>query len=388
MRYNAPKSVVKSVVNGLRLRSAMDSLRPAQMDEADLQVYKAFLRSQGGPLKFAFSLLGEEDVRMVIRHIKRSRLDPDCEVSSFLDLMYGKSRTPIHRDGPSDAFLHVFETEVARKAYTQVVSQPDRQITENVNGVLKTTILPGEATRDVPAFELDNEEQLSNKVVIPYVRDTKGNVLTVAVYKKAMGIPLTFDVARARLNELLAKKEKTTHDENDEVTRLLAVLSGRDYDREPVLQIYITRKGGETKLATPLMLKLRHDYDVALKGAWDAAKAAKQKGVFDPEVKTMFVQAKAKKAHWLILRDAMRAFGQRVANDSVPMTLDTGFGPWPCQGMAFTKGNFALAVRVLKDDMTSEAKKARAAYTLAWRKEQEIKRLQQELDGYGDIPLI
>jgi hypothetical protein len=70
------------------------------------------------------------------------------------------------------------------------------------------------------------------------------------------------------------------------------------------------------------------------------------------------------------------------------MTLDTGFGPWPCQGMAFTKGNFALAVRVLKDDMTAEAKKARAAHILAWRKEQEIKRLQQELDGYGDIPLI
>jgi hypothetical protein len=356
MRYNAPKSVVKSVVNGLRLRSAMDSLRPAQMDEADLQVYKAFLRSQGGPLKFAFSLLGEEDVRMVIKHIKQSRFDPDCEVPSFLDLMYGKSRTSIYRDGPSDAFLHVFETEVARKGYTQTVSQPDRQIVENVDGVLKTTILAGEATRDVPAFELDNEEQLSNKVVIPYVRDTKGNVLTQAHYKKAMGIPMD------RKNE--------------------------EYDRRPVLQIYITREGGETKLATPVLLKLRHEYDVALKAAVEAMNLAKQKGVFNPEVGAMFVQAKVKKIPWLLLRDAMRAFYQRVANDGKSMTLDTGFGPWPCQGMAFTKGNFALAVRVLKDDMTAEAKKARAAHILAWRKEQEIKRLQQELDGYGDIPLI
>lgn len=356
MRYNAPKSVVKSVVNGLRLRSAMDSLRPAPMDEADRQVYKAFLRSQGGPLKFAISLLGEEEVNMVREHINECRMDPDCEVQSFVDLMYGNVRTSLHRDGPSDAFLAVFETEVARKPYTQVVSQPDRQITENVNGVLKTTILQGEASRDVPAFELDTSDQLSNKVVIPYVRDTKGNVLTVAHYKKAMGIPMD------RKNE--------------------------QFDRKPVLQIYITRKGGETKLATPVLLKLRHEYDVALKQAVDAMNMAKQKGVFNPEVGAMFAAAKTKKIPWLLLRDAMRAFYQRVANDGQPMTLDTGFGPWPCQGMTFTKGNFALAVRVLKDDMTDEAKKARAAYTLAWRKEQEIKRLQQELDGYGDIPLI
>ena len=156
----------------------------------------------------------------------------------------------------------------------------------------------------------------------------------------------------------------------------------------PLDLVIVLIQGGDTKLATPVLLKLRHEYDVALKAGVEAMNLAKQKGVFNPEVGAMFAQAKVKKIPWLLLRDAMRAFYQRVANDGKSMTLDTGFGPWPCQGMAFTKGNFALAVRVLKDDMTAEAKKARAAYTLAWRKEQEIKRLQQELDGYGDIPLI
>jgi hypothetical protein len=356
MRYNAPKSVVKQIVNDLRLRSAIDSLRAPQMDEADRQVFKAFVRKCGGPLKFAISLLGEEDVKLVRKHIKESRIDPDCEVQSFVDLVYGNVRMPTRQDGPTEAFLAVFETEVARRPYTMTTSSPERILTENVDGVLKTTVLAGEATRDVPAFELDNTEQLSNKVVIPYVRDTKGNVLTQAHYKKAMGIPM---------------------DPKNE-----------EYDRRPVLQIYITRKGGETKLAVPVLLKLRHDYDVALKHAVEAMNLAKEKGVFNPEVKVLFAQAKTKKIPWLLLRDAMRSFFQRIANDGQPMTLDTGFGPWPCQAMEFTKGNFALAVRVLKDDMTDEAKKARAAHILAWRKEQEVKRLQQELDGYGDIPLI
>jgi hypothetical protein len=333
-RFNAPKSVVKSIVADQRIRSALDSLRaPFFGDEAEAQCFRQFVRGLGGPLKFAHHILGEDEVKFLRKHLRTVRKeDPDNNLPSFVELVMGVKPT-YAADGPSAAFKAVFETEVARKAYVQTVEG-----------------------REVPAFELDTSETLSNKVVIPYVRNKDGVVMTQAHYKKALGIKM---------------------DPKNE-----------EWDRRPVLEIFITRKGGGVKLAVPAMIKLRQEYDVALKQAVDAMNMAKQRGSFDPNVKLLFQAAADKKIPWLLLRDAFKSFSQRVANDGKTMSLDTGFGPWPCHTMEFTKGNFILAVRVLKDDMTPAAKEARKAYVAKWKEEQKAMRLKEAMDQAGDIPMV
>jgi len=330
----APKSVVKAIVADQRIRSAMDSLRaPFFGDETESLVFKNFVRSLGGPLKFANHILGEDEVSFLRKHLRTVRKqDPDNNLPSFVELVMGAKPT-FAADGPSAAFKAVFETEVARKAYVPTVEG-----------------------REVPAFELDTSETLSNKVVIPYVRNKDGVVMTTEHYKRALGIKLD------------PKNEQ--------------------WDRKPILEVLITRKGGEVKLAYPVLIRLRHEYDTALKQAVDAMNVAKTRGVFDSNVKLLFQEAATKKVPWLLLRDALKAFSQRVANDGKSVSLDTGFGPWPCQAMEFPKGNFMLAVRVLKDDMTPAAKEARKAYVAKWKEEQKAQRLKDAMDQAGDIPMV
>jgi hypothetical protein len=333
-RFNAPKSVVRAIVADQRIRSAMDSLRaPTFNDEADALVFKNFVRGLGGPLKFANHILGEDEVSFLRKHLRTVRkADPDNALPSFVELVMGVKPT-FATDGPSAAFKAVFETEVARKAYVQTVEG-----------------------REVPSYELDTSEVLSNRLVIPYVRNKDGVVMTTEHYKRALGIKLD------------PKNEQ--------------------WDRKPILEIFITRKGGEVKLAYPVLIRLRHEYDTALKQAVDAMNVAKIRGLFDPQVKMLFQAAAQKKVPWLLLRDALKSFSQRVANDGSPVSLDTGFGPWPCQGMEFPKGNFMLAVRVLKDDMTPAAKEARKAYVAKWKEEQKAQRLKDAMDQAGDIPMV
>jgi len=304
------------------------------VDPADLECFRAMIQAHGGFESFAINMVGEDTYRLLVEHFQNVADEEGIEASTVEDLVMGikPKAESIPKDGPSPAYKVVLETSIARKEYVQEVEG-----------------------REVPSYELDTSETLS-RVTIPYVRSKEGVVLTHAHYKRALGIKLE------------SKNE--------------------EWDRKPILEIYAIREGGEVKLAMPITIKLRQVYDEAQKKAVEALKAAKARQVFDPEVSLLFREAAAKKMHWSIFKDAVKIFRNSVGTEGVPMTLDTGYGPWPCQGMHFKKGNFTLAIRVLKDDMTDDARAQRAVHVAAWKEQRKAAQLQQLFNECGDIPMV
>lgn len=334
------RSIVRDCIQMLGLPQAQ-RIRGKRMvdvpvDPADIQLFRELVDNAGGFEPFAIGMIGEENFALVKEHFEEIADQEDIDVFSIKDLILGKREQVEMPAGPSAAFKAVFETSVARKEYVQTVDG-----------------------REVRGYEADTDDAPSNRVVIPYVRNKAGVVMTQAHYKTALGIPM--DPKNA------------------------------EYDRRPVLQIYITREGGsEVKLAVPMLIKLRQEYDEALQVAREALDKAKANGSFDPNVKMYFTAASEKKLPWEILNNALRLFREQVITDAKPITLDTGFGPWPCQGVSYKdkRGEFVLAIRILKDDMTDRAKEARAAHVTQWREEQKAKAVQAMIDRAGYIPLI
>jgi hypothetical protein len=355
-RFNAPKSVVKAIVRKDMVRSAIEMLAGEFRDEADAQLFRAFVRSQGGLLKFAKELIGEEQVSLLRRHFREVRFEPDYSGPKSLPEIAYKVIDKTKYDDTTWRMrrMSVLETSVLRKEYVQSLTVSDRQIVENVNGVLVTKVVAGEATRDIPAYEMDRDEQMDLKSIIPYHRKD-GKVVTVGDLRKELGLPA----------------------------------GEKQWDNRPVMQIFITREGtGKVELAAKVQLKLRQEYDVALKQAVDAMNAAKARGSYDPTVKPLFQAAAQKKVPWQIVTDALKLYFKRQGVGEGEMPLDTGYGPWPCSIIKFPKGNFILAHRLLKDDLTDRALQERAQRVAEYKERIRQERERELWANHGDVPMI
>jgi hypothetical protein len=380
-RFNAPKSVLKAIVLKSNVRSAISMLVGEFRDAADAQLFREFVSSQGGLLKFAKELIGEEQYSLLRRHFRDVRYEPDYSGPKSLPEVVYKviDRTKYDTETWRQKRGSVLETSELRKEYVQSVTDSDRQVVENVDGVLVTKVVAGGDTRDVQAFQLDREEQMVLKSVIPYHR--------VDVRKPVRGDDghVLFDENDNIVYRTVVEVATVRH-----LRKELGLPAGdKQWDNRPVMQIFITREGtGKVELAAKVQLKLRHEYDVALKQAVDAMNAAKASGKFDPAVSGLFAAAAAKKVPWQILTDALKLYFKRQGVGEGGMQLDTGFGPWPCSIIKFPKGNFILAHRLLKDDLTDRALQERAQRVAEFKQRLREERYRDLWANHGDLPMI
>lgn len=97
----------------MRLKLAQDFITPAPMDEADRQVYEAWVRSHGGSANLAALLLGEQQasdapysyqakerkahklVFKLAKHIRNEKIEFDLDVTTVHQMVMGIKRAPV-----------------------------------------------------------------------------------------------------------------------------------------------------------------------------------------------------------------------------------------------------------------------------------------------------
>jgi hypothetical protein len=101
---------LRSIILADEIRGYMEALRAplidmrGEFDEANAEVYKAFVRKLGGPVKFAESLIGSVAARKVRHHLQELSYDPDVNVPSFKDFVYGQDITKVESGGRSQSY--------------------------------------------------------------------------------------------------------------------------------------------------------------------------------------------------------------------------------------------------------------------------------------------
>ena len=413
---------LRSVILADEIRGFMEALRAplidmrGNFDEANAEVYKAFVKKLGGPVKFAESLIGPAAARKVRHHLQELSHDPDINVPSFKEFMYGQEISRVEIGGRSQSYDQWLFTQRLRKEYKQTLGMPERVVTDNVDGVLVTKVIAAVPEQVVEAYESDPEDRESRRI-IPYYRDEDGNTVTQAALKRKLGIPT--------IKDLLAQEQ------NEKSKAYLQASS--EYDNRNVMEMFLISKDGQVVLAASSVLRLRETHRqlyLAYQQAKEAYVEAKMAGDRDRKngAWSQYQQAYLKADKQLRLCkevEGLVARFKRSELDEEPELhrVDIGHltmiqGPWPLFVSKPVLGGMRLAIRCLKSDLTKEGYELRrqqyeewkdspegqaklAAARKAWlktpdgqrwlqakRKEADDLREKQTRPDYGDIPLI
>jgi len=413
---------LRSIILADEIRGYMEALRAPLIDSkgnfdmANAEAYKAFVKKLGGPVKFAESLIGSTAARKVRHHLKELSYDPDVNVPSFKDFIYGQEVVKVELGGRSASYDQWLFTQRLRKEYKQTLGMPERTVTENIEGVLKTTVLAAEPERVIEAFESDPDDRESRRV-IPYYRDADGNAITQAALKRKLGIPTIKDLLLDEQNE----KSKAY------------LQASAEYDNRNIMEIFLISKEGQVVLAQSTILRMRDAHRLLYLAYQDAKEAyvqAKLAGDRDRKNQAWacYQQAYLKADKQLRLCKEVESVVNRFKRqelDEEPELhrVDIGHltmiqGPWPLFVSKPVLGGMRVACRCLKSDLTKEGYELRrqqyeewkespegqaklAAARKAWlktpdgqrwlqakRKEADDLREKQTRPDYGDIPLI
>jgi hypothetical protein len=414
---------LRSIILEDEIRGYMEALRAplidmrGQFDEANAEAYKAFVKQLGGPVKFAESLIGPAATRKVRSHLQELSYDPDVNVPGFKDFIYGQEVTKVEAGGRSASYDQWLFTQRLRKEYKQTLTMPERTVTENVNGVLKTTVLAAEPERVVEAYESDPEDRESRRI-IPYYRGADGNTITQAALKRKLGIPT--------IKELLAQEQ------NEKSKAYLQ--ASAEYDNRNIMEMFLISKDGQqVVLAQSTILRMRETHRqlyLAYQQAKEAYVEAKASGDRDckNQAWASYQEAYLKADKQLRLCKEVESLvnrfkRQELDEEPVLHRVDIGHltmiqGPWPLFVSKPVLGGMRLAIRCLKADLTKEGYELRrqqyedwkespegqaklAAARKAWlktpdgqrwlqakRQEADDLREKQTRPHYGDIPLI